>query len=70
MEKIAKENKKNNKTLDQDSIKNKFQAISFQELYGLFKVIKGVQYAKDFSTDVQKKAINDTYEQFLATIDP
>jgi hypothetical protein len=48
MEDMAKDNVKYSKPFDLALAKNRFIEISFNELYGLFKVIKGIQYAKNY----------------------
>ena len=46
---MAKENVRNHKPFDLLLATNRFNEINFNELYGLFKVVKAIQNAKGYS---------------------
>jgi len=48
MEKMAKENVNQHKPFDLSLANNRFGEVSFNELYGLFKVVKAIQNAKGY----------------------
>jgi len=49
MEKMAKDNVNNHKPFDLSLATNRFNEITFDELYGLFKVLKAIQNAKGYT---------------------
>lgn len=46
---MARGNVQLNKTIDYALVNNRFGDISFKELFGLFKVLKAIQYAKGYT---------------------
>ena len=51
---MAKSNIKDNKEFDLSLVMNRFGDITFPELFGLFKVVKSIQYAKNYTTSLDK----------------
>lgn len=49
---MSKSNIKDNKKFDLSLAMNKFGDITFNELFGLFKVVKSIQYAKNYTTSL------------------
>lgn len=54
MEAMAKDNVRNGKPFDFALAKNKFGEINFNEMFGLFKVLKAIEYAKGYTPILDK----------------
>jgi len=50
---MARSNVANNKKIDLSLVMNRFGDITFNELFGLFKVLKSIQYAKGYNTTLE-----------------
>ena len=58
---MSKDNVKNSKKFDLALAMNKFGEITFNELFGMFKVIKSIQYAKNYTTSLKGESNREKF---------
>lgn len=67
MVQLSKANAVKNKTFD-GTTSHQFDGITFGELFGLFKVVKAIQYAKNYSAIPKSK--DEETEHISEKVDP